>query len=87
MGCLWCGGNTVHCGAGVLGVWVLCVELWWQRLCNRKDVAGELVEGDATEHYDDVITMQPSPDAFPGESVLDESPPAPRGMDYDDVGE
>ncbi|KAG5853570.1 hypothetical protein ANANG_G00027410 [Anguilla anguilla] len=50
-------------------------------------VPGELVEGDAPEHYDDVITMQPGPDAFPGESVLAETPPAPSGMDYDDVGE
>ncbi|KAJ8348941.1 hypothetical protein SKAU_G00275300 [Synaphobranchus kaupii] len=51
-------------------------------------VAGELLEGDAPEFYDDVISMQQGPEAFSGENILaPESPPAPSGMDYDNVGE
>ncbi|KAJ8349050.1 hypothetical protein SKAU_G00276390 [Synaphobranchus kaupii] len=48
---------------------------------------GELLEGDAPEFYDDVISMQQGPEAFSGENILaPESPPAPSGMDYDNVG-
>ncbi|KAJ8348963.1 hypothetical protein SKAU_G00275520 [Synaphobranchus kaupii] len=48
----------------------------------------ELLEGDAPEFYDDVISMQQGPEAFSGENILaPESPPAPSGMDYDNVGE
>ncbi|KAJ8349023.1 hypothetical protein SKAU_G00276120 [Synaphobranchus kaupii] len=73
-------------------------------------LSGELLEGDAPEFYDDVISMQQGPEAFSGDHVTDteenyddavtldwiqvgenilapKSPPAPSGMDYDDVGE
>ncbi|KAJ8348914.1 hypothetical protein SKAU_G00275030 [Synaphobranchus kaupii] len=48
----------------------------------------ELLEGDAPEFFDDVISMQQGPEAFSGENILaPESPPAPSGMDYANVGE
>ncbi|KAJ8349030.1 hypothetical protein SKAU_G00276190 [Synaphobranchus kaupii] len=51
-------------------------------------LSGELLEGDAPEFYDDVISMQQGPEAFSGENILaPESPPAPSGMDYANVGE